>query len=261
MPVALSTSLVNTVQTYIDAALGDVDDHTELPAFASPGDAQLILDETSPQNTSTVPSTLRSAITYLIEAGRDGYRSSTIILKGMECLSREEHAAGAYADVVCGSYGGVNVALKRVRVYTMMPDELKEELQKARILLCHGSWFLCVCSESILWKNLTPEHVLPFLRISNDVFQGAICMVIPCMEKGTLRNLVNNHSRARISNNLETFTRTSDEWLYQTSVALEYLHQECIIYADLHAGNILVDEHGSALLTDFGLALIADGTA
>ncbi|TCD67345.1 hypothetical protein EIP91_000266 [Steccherinum ochraceum] len=49
--------------------------------------------------------------------------------------------------------------------------------------------------------------------------------------------------------------------LYQTSLGLEYLHKEGIVHADLHAGNILVDKRGSALLTDFGLALIADGTA
>lgn len=49
--------------------------------------------------------------------------------------------------------------------------------------------------------------------------------------------------------------------LRQTSLGLEYLHQGGIIHTDLHANNILVDKSGSALLTDFGLALIADGTA
>ncbi|TCD67340.1 hypothetical protein EIP91_000261 [Steccherinum ochraceum] len=47
--------------------------------------------------------------------------------------------------------------------------------------------------ESILYKNLTHGHVLPFLGISYDVFKGAIRMIVPWMKKGTLRGLVNNY--------------------------------------------------------------------
>lgn len=67
--------------------------------------------------------------------------------------------------------------------------------------------------ESILWKIFTHEHVLPFLGISNDVLKDAIRMIIPWMEEGTLRGLVNNHSRPKFSNNLETFKRTMAKWV------------------------------------------------
>ncbi|TCD67343.1 hypothetical protein EIP91_000264 [Steccherinum ochraceum] len=158
-----------------------------------------------------------------------------------------EHVTEAYADVFCGRCGGVKVAPKRVRVY-MVPDELKEELQKA------------FCKELILWTNLAHKHALLFMGISNDVFKGAICIVVPWMENGTLRSLVNNLSRAKSSmDSLDTFTGTLDR--SQTSLGLEYLHQESDIHSNLHAGDFLVDEHGSALSTDLGLALIADGTA
>ena len=33
------------------------------------------------------------------------------------------------------------------------------------------------------------------------------------------------------------------------------------MHSDLHGGNILVDDNGRARLTDFGMALIAEGTA
>lgn len=49
--------------------------------------------------------------------------------------------------------------------------------------------------------------------------------------------------------------------LHQTALGLAYLHGEGIVHGDLHAGNLLVDENGSIRLTDFGLSLIAEGTA
>ena len=42
---------------------------------------------------------------------------------------------------------------------------------------------------------------------------------------------------------------------------LAYLHEEGIVHSDLHGGNILVDDDGHARLADFGMALIAEGTA
>lgn len=49
--------------------------------------------------------------------------------------------------------------------------------------------------------------------------------------------------------------------LHQTALGLAYLHSEGIVHGDLHAGNLLVDENGSIRLTDFGMSLIAEGTA
>lgn len=44
--------------------------------------------------------------------------------------------------------------------------------------------------ESLLWKNLIHDHILPFLGVSEDVFPGSVCMVIPWMEKGNLRHYI-----------------------------------------------------------------------
>lgn len=49
--------------------------------------------------------------------------------------------------------------------------------------------------------------------------------------------------------------------LHQTAQGLAYLHGEGIIHGDLHADNLLIDETGAVRLTDFGLSLIAEGTA
>lgn len=47
----------------------------------------------------------------------------------------------------------------------------------------------------------------------------------------------------------------------QIALGLVYLHAEGIVHGDLHAGNILVDKHGTIRLADFGLSLLSEGTA
>ena len=49
--------------------------------------------------------------------------------------------------------------------------------------------------ESLLWKNLEHENVLPFLGVTEDVFKDSICMVIPWMEHGSLRHYL-DHQRS-----------------------------------------------------------------
>ena len=44
--------------------------------------------------------------------------------------------------------------------------------------------------ESLLWKNQVHDHVLQFLGVAEDVFGGTVCMVIPWMENGSLRQFL-----------------------------------------------------------------------
>lgn len=110
------------------------------------------------------------------------------------------------------------------------------------------------------------------------MFEGSICMVIPWMPNGSVREYSKDMLRhSQLSD--EVFVATVDHWvrkllsrpdivfiqvsfqLHQASRGLEYLHSEGIIHGDLHGGNILLDERGHARLTDFGLSLFSEATA
>ena len=43
-------------------------------------------------------------------------------------------------------------------------------------------------------------------------------------------------------------------YLCEILLALEYLHQNKIVFRDLKPDNVVFDEEGHALLTDFGLS-------
>jgi len=49
--------------------------------------------------------------------------------------------------------------------------------------------------ESLLWKNLILDHVVPLLGVSEDVFGGTICMVLPWMERGSLLHYIDEEKR------------------------------------------------------------------
>ena len=46
------------------------------------------------------------------------------------------------------------------------------------------------CRESILWKGLDHIHVLPFFGVSNEAFQGSVCMVLPWQEHGNVKQYI-----------------------------------------------------------------------
>jgi len=166
-------------------------------------------------------------------------------LKGVHCQERASRGAGAFTDLYfgkCDDYG--DVALKRLRV-----DAKGRQEHELRVLRQFYH-------ESLKWRKLNHKNVLPFFGVSNEAFEFTACMVLPWIEKGTIRRhvgLLQQEGKLRG----HQFVTAVDGWLYQTILGLEYLHQEGLIHGDLHGGNILIDEHDNARLTDFALNTIA----
>ncbi|THH27136.1 hypothetical protein EUX98_g7058 [Antrodiella citrinella] len=232
---------------------------TESLSSLSEADARVVLDEMwrvldSPASPSAAigglpfavyRTTLRKLTLKL--ALRHHILPDSLILTGVKKLDDVQRGAGAFSDVYCGTYRGRKVALKKLRVFLMTPEWKKGDITTA------------FYRESLIWKSLENENIMPFLGVSEDIFPGTLCMVLLWAESGSLRDhLASIRKKGQLND--DSFAVAIHKWLYQTALGMEYLHNEGIVHGDLHAGNILLNKHGNACLTDFGMSLITEGT-
>ncbi|KAH8810412.1 kinase-like domain-containing protein [Flagelloscypha sp. PMI_526] len=99
--------------------------------------------------------------------------------------------------------------------------------------------------EAVLWYQLRHRNILPFLGVSYDAFPNRICFVLPFKENGDIMSFIRRDSPPLI-------VRT--EWLYHIAKGVEYIHGMEICHGDIKGVNILVDDDGMPLITDFGNA-------
>ncbi|QRW03567.1 Tyrosine kinase catalytic domain protein [Ceratobasidium sp. AG-Ba] len=102
--------------------------------------------------------------------------------------------------------------------------------------------------ELYIWSLCDHQRVAKLLGLA--IFNNTIAMVSRWMTHGTVMNYISRHG------NVDPV-----QLCVEVSEGFVYLHQEGIIYGAGKGQNVLVSEHGSALLTDFGEAeLIYPGT-
>ncbi|KAH8103002.1 kinase-like domain-containing protein [Cristinia sonorae] len=249
------------IQRYIESASSRTNENElpPLPATDRPEEAaRMVLDEIWKVLDSPilpVAATGPSFYSYRNQLRRLSVRMAIVyntlptllFLRGVTCHDIKPRAEGGFADVFCGTYNTVKVGLKRLRAFVMMSDLQRQNIK------------IAFYRESLLWKNLRHEHVLPFLGVAEDVFPEALCMVIPWTDNGNLRQYIYAQTQQEVLTD-DNFASTVNIWLYQTALGLDYLHGEGIVHGDLHAGNILVDGTGRVRLTDFGMSLISEAT-
>ena len=104
--------------------------------------------------------------------------------------------------------------------------------------------------EARLIANLQHPHILPVHDFGEA--ESYTFLVMPLVETGTLAELLRGEPLppARIRNVIS-----------QVGDALDYAHSRGLIHRDVKPSNILLDERGNCLLTDFGIAKMVEGTA
>ena len=81
--------------------------------------------------------------------------------------------------------------------------------------------------------------------------QGMVYLAMPFVRGDTLHD--------RMSKRRVTQAQAAG-WIEQVTSALQFAHDHGIVHRDVKPSNILIDPNGTALLTDFGLARLVEGT-
>ncbi|KAF5375946.1 hypothetical protein D9615_008211 [Tricholomella constricta] len=146
---------------------------------------------------------------------------------------------GAFADVWKAVWNDPvekrsrTVALKVLR--QIMVKNVKEKLMKR------------LQAEVVAWHRLCHRNVSQLFGVVQ--VQNSIGMVSPWCENGTLCHYLKGNTTA---NRLDL--------LIQIASGVAYLHSATpvVVHGDLKGGNILIDEHGCPIITDFGLSKVIE---
>lgn len=119
-----------------------------------------------------------------------------------------------------------------------------------------------VALKQIAWDVVNPKHVEHEETIHHKLKHPYIAQ-FHCTMRDTAGNLFfaieyipGNNLGRRISGRKEKLARsTVQRYIAEIVVALQYLHEQCIVYRDLKASNILVSPKDHIKLIDFGLSV------
>jgi hypothetical protein len=103
--------------------------------------------------------------------------------------------------------------------------------------------------EARVLAKLQHPHILPVFDFGEA--DGYAYIVMPFVESGTLTSLIRGQPLL-----LEQIRRV----VSQVGDALDYAHVRGLIHRDVKPSNVLIDERGNCLLTDFGLAKIIESS-
>ena len=101
--------------------------------------------------------------------------------------------------------------------------------------------------EARLLAQLQHPHILPVFDYGES--EGYPYIVMPFIISGTLADVLRN-KRLSLPEVRRILTQIGD--------ALSYAHTRGMIHRDIKPSNVLIDERGNCLLTDFGLARMAE---
>ena len=144
--------------------------------------------------------------------------------------------AGAFGAVFCGTWRRYQVAVKQLHCNFLTPESEAE-----------------FRNEMALMSELRHAHIVKFLGAVHE--PGKLCLLCELC-RISLFDLIHD----------DEHSISVDEALVvmaQVSLGLYYLHHcdPMVLHLDLKSGNVLLDEHGTAKVTDFGLSVLKQETA
>ncbi|KAG8955767.1 hypothetical protein FRC03_011083 [Tulasnella sp. 419] len=128
------------------------------------------------------------------------------------------------------------IAVKLLRSIRIRPNCAPEDILKKRLM-----------REMRVWTQLQHDNIVPFLGYA---FSGNFpCMIAPWYENGSIPDYIAKNPAV---------DRT--QMVLESMNGLAHLHSRVppIVHGDLKATNVLVDDKGTARITDFGLSRILE---
>ncbi|KAJ8564314.1 hypothetical protein ON010_g7033 [Phytophthora cinnamomi] len=102
-----------------------------------------------------------------------------------------------------------------------------------------------------IWRNLRHDNVVPFYGANHT---ERPCFIVSSY--ATNGELLGYLKKKREQNPNEKIVWQK---LFEVAAGLNYLHEQGVIHGDLKCNNIVVDQDGTAMLTDFGLSFLESG--
>ena len=141
---------------------------------------------------------------------------------------------GGFADVYLGTHVYLNTQAAIKLLHTQLDEEGIEAFR----------------NESLTIAHLVHPHIVRVLDF--DVEDNRPFLVMDYAPNGSLRDRHPKGTR------LPSATVVS--YVKQVAAALQYAHDQKLIHRDIKPGNMLLNHHNEVLLSDFGIALVAQSS-
>ena len=149
-----------------------------------------------------------------------------------DIIFHEKIASGAFGDLFRGSYCGQDVAIKILRGVQDDSVQFQEFLQEVAIM-----------------RKVRHRNVVQFIGACTE--RPNLCIVFEYMRGGSIYDFIRKTGSLRITAVLRLAV--------EVCRGMDYLHKRNIVHRDLKAANLLLDEHGTVKIADFGVARVMDG--